>query len=442
MNIVNSLTRLTDLLPILLDEQVGIIDFLKEQPVEISDPNCFRYGAKACDSSAFSPYGNFAIGGGASIEPNIAMARALGESVERYCSAIYDLEELPFTSYKEADFSCVPPNEFATYTAEQAQHPLCPFQPFEETSKIHWTPTQDLITGEKIYVPATCVHIPYYPDINRGEKPHIFTISTGLACHSSFTEAVIAGIYEVLERDVFMITWQAMLSPPKIRLNSLSAKNQDLVNRFQSAGREISLLNITMDTGIPSVLSIQRSTQKVLPALTTSAAVALNPEEAVEKSLEELILTDTYMKRLITDTPLRTTWEEYYQNNDKDDHMRYWCQHEYAHQADFLTASKKEMNFSDLPHFSSNSHEETLRILVDKIHAAGYRVLVSNLTTEDIDSLGLSVVRVVIPGFQPLTMGYHQRVLGGKRLWEIPQKLGFKGITKETGDNPYLHPYP
>jgi len=440
--IINSLTRLTDLLPILLDDQVGIIDFLKEQPVEISDPNCFRYGAKACDSSAFSPHGNFAVGGGASIEPNIAMTRAIGECVERYCSAIYNLADLPFTSYKDANFPSVPPSTFATYTAEQAQHPFCQYYPLEETSEIYWTATQDLTTGETIYVPAASVYIPYYPDKNKGEKPHIFSISTGLACHSSFTEAVIAGIYEVLERDVFMLTWQAMLSPPKIRLDSLSAKNQDLVNRFQSAGREISILNITMDTGIPSILSIQRSTQKVLPALTTSAAVALNPEEAVEKSLEELILTDTYMKKLITDTPFRASLEKYYESNDKEDHMRYWCQHEFVHQADFLTASEKEINFSELPCFPSNSHEETLKILVNRINTTGYKVLVSNLTTEDIDSLGLSVVRVVIPGFQPLTMGYHHRVLGGKRLWEIPQKMGFKGITKKTGDNPYLHPYP
>ena len=125
MNTLNSLTRLTDLLPILLDEHVGIIDFLKEQPVEISDPNCFRYGAKACNSSAFSPHGNFAVGGGSSVDPNIAMVRAIGECVERYCSAIYDLDDLPFTSYKDADFPCVPPHEFATYTAEQAKHPFC-----------------------------------------------------------------------------------------------------------------------------------------------------------------------------------------------------------------------------------------------------------------------------------------------------------------------------
>jgi ribosomal protein S12 methylthiotransferase accessory factor len=442
MNNLHSLTRLTDLLPILLDEHVGIIDFLKEQPIEVSDPNCFRYGAKACNTLAFSPNGNFAIGGGASTNPHIAMARAIGECVERYCAAIYDSNELRFTSYKEAGFPCVPPNEFATYTAEQTQDPLCLFQVFDERSKIFWTSAQDLMTGEAIYVPEACVHIPYYLNKELGEKRHIFSISTGLACHSSFEEAVISGIYEVIERDVFMIMWQAMLSPPKIRLDSLSSKNQRLIQHFQRAGREIFLLNITMDTGIPSVLAIQRSTQKVLPALTASAAVALNPEEAVEKSLEELILTDTYMKKLITDTPFYASHDEYYTSNDKETHMRYWCRHEYAHHADFLIDSKKEMDLSELPCFSSHTHKETLEILVNHIHAAGYRVLVSDLTTEDIDSLGLSVVRVVIPGFQPLCMGYHQRVLGGKRLWEIPQKLGFKGITQETGDNPYLHPYP
>jgi ribosomal protein S12 methylthiotransferase accessory factor len=59
-----------------------------------------------------------------------------------------------------------------------------------------------------------------------------------------------------------------------------------------------------------------------------------------------------------------------------------------------------------------------------------------------VEDLGLKVVRAVIPGYHPLVMGHRLRALGGKRLWTIPQKLGFKGITTEIGDNPYAHPYP
>jgi len=64
------------------------------------------------------------------------------------------------------------------------------------------------------------------------------------------------------------------------------------------------------------------------------------------------------------------------------------------------------------------------------------------MTTLDVEDLGLKVVRAIIPGFHPLFMGHALRALGGTRLWEVPQKMGWGGISRETGDNPLAHPYP
>ena len=71
-----------------------------------------------------------------------------------------------------------------------------------------------------------------------------------------------------------------------------------------------------------------------------------------------------------------------------------------------------------------------------------HRVLLAELTTPDVGGLGLSVVRAVIPGFHQLFMGHALRCLGGTRLWEVPQQLGYPGVTREGGDNPAPHPYP
>jgi ribosomal protein S12 methylthiotransferase accessory factor len=54
----------------------------------------------------------------------------------------------------------------------------------------------------------------------------------------------------------------------------------------------------------------------------------------------------------------------------------------------------------------------------------------------------LKVVRAIIPGFHPLFMGHKLRALGGSRLWQVPQSLGYQGINRDTGDNPAPHPYP
>jgi ribosomal protein S12 methylthiotransferase accessory factor len=83
-----------------------------------------------------------------------------------------------------------------------------------------------------------------------------------------------------------------------------------------------------------------------------------------------------------------------------------------------------------------------VEVLVTKIQAVNERLLIADLTTPDVSELGFSVIRAIIPGFHPLHLDYGLRALGGTRLWEVPQQLGYPGITPETGDNPQPHPYP
>jgi ribosomal protein S12 methylthiotransferase accessory factor len=65
-----------------------------------------------------------------------------------------------------------------------------------------------------------------------------------------------------------------------------------------------------------------------------------------------------------------------------------------------------------------------------------------DLTTPDIEELGLRVVRVVVPGAHPLYMGHINRALGVRRLYEVPQRLGYPGLVPGDADNPYPHPFP
>ena len=68
------------------------------------------------------------------------------------------------------------------------------------------------------------------------------------------TEAAVSALGEVVERDAFTITWQARLAPPQIRAETLSDANYNLVERFERAGGTVTLLNLTLDNGIPTIL--------------------------------------------------------------------------------------------------------------------------------------------------------------------------------------------
>lgn len=426
----------------LVDERVGVIAHVGEFPVEPGGPQFFHFYGQACDTTPFTGRKNFGTTGGASTNRGIAMAKAIGEAVERYCSAIYVMEDFPLMSFASAPFQCVSPGKFALYSPAQYARPEFPYKPFNDTTLVRWAKMIDPLLDEPMYVPASMVVMPYFYDTEHGEIPIAQPITTGLACHCSWEKAAMSAIGEVIERDAFTIAWQARLSMPKIKLDTLSPHNQDLVARFERTGHTVTILNITMDHGIPSILSVIQHPSPEAPALLVAASAELDPEEAVRKSLEELAHTRRLALQLKTTLPPLAPDVDHESLVDQDSHIHLFCDHTNAALADFLISSKREMGFNEIKNLSIGDPQKDLTMYLEAIAAVGHQVLLSDLTSSDMKDLGLWVVRAVIPGFHPLCMGHPFRALGGTRLWTIPQALGYQGITQETGDNPIAHPYP
>lgn len=440
---VRSSERLFLALDRLIDRQVGIIHDVEEVPREAGAPALFYYYARSCNTRAFCDQTNFGDGGGASTDRLTALAKAVGESVERYCSAIYDKAEFPLSSFRDAPFSCVPPQEFALYRPEQYSQKGFPFRPFLEDTKIRWARTIEPLTGNAFYVPAAMVYVPYVYDEQIGETPVCQPISTGLACHGSFAEAATSAICEVVERDAFAISWQARLGRTRILTETLSEHNLDLVDRLQANGSQVVLLNMTMDTGIPTIFAAATSNSAEAPALVCAAATHLDPEQAARKCLEEVAHTRVLAQALKSSMPApQSSPDDYDKVVDQDGHIRFYGEHHNADLASFLFSSPFSIRFRDIKDLSTRNPEQDLGILIRAIHGVSHRVLLSDLTTADVAKLGLAVVRAIIPGFHPLFLGHRIRALGGTRLWSLPQALGYKGISPVEGDNPAPHPYP
>lgn len=424
----------------LVDNQVGIINNVKEYLKEPGDPNFFCYFAKASNTSAFCNQENFSDSGGASYSKDIALAKAIGEAVERYCSAIYDKNEFCYASQKLASFDCVDVSKFNPYAPSQYLNPNFPFTKIDEETPIYWVPALDLESNNTRYVPAQSVYIPY----SGSKKPYyepLFSqpISTGLACHESFEQAAISAIYEVIERDAFTITWQSGMSRPQISLKSLSPLNSMIVEKLQYKDSVLNIFNITLDSGIPTILSTLRFFRANSPALVVATATDLNPEIAVRKSLEELAHTRRYAQFLLNLEPLV---EDYSKIISQRQHLRFWCDHKNMPMASFLFGSKEVINFNSILNEDQGCVKKNIKLVSKKIKETGYNIYLKDITSSDVETLGLYVVRALIPGYHPLQIGHNIRALGVKRLWEIPQKFGSTSIKPETGDINLPHPFP
>lgn len=276
----------------LFDARVGIINHVGELRRDAGEPNFFHFWSKACDVRSFGRPKNFATGSGAATTRGRAMAKAIGEAVERYCPALIELQTLPVTTFEKAPFPGVPPHEFALFGPEQYAEPGFPFVRFDAETVVRWAPSVDALSGAECYVPAVFLLVPYHFDSD--DSAIAQPISTGLACHGSLTAAAITAICEVIERDAFTITWQSRLARPRIRIETLSPINREIVDRFERVGYSSALLDITTDAGVPTILAVLRGESPGAVPLTVAAAASLDPEEAALKALEELDHTRSY----------------------------------------------------------------------------------------------------------------------------------------------------
>ncbi len=276
---------------LLVDSEVGIIRFVQEAPISPTDPRLFHMFALTADTRPLAAgLGCSRNNAGASPNRERAIAAAIGEAVERYCSAIYTEESLVLASYREVEAEAVDPRSFPLGSEAEYQQPDCPVSRFSPDLPIRWVQGHVLGQGRSILVPACMVYMPYR-FMNRAE--YIFIpISTGLACGNTREEAILTGMYEVVERDAFTAVWLNRIPVPGLDVSSAHDETiHFLVSEYTRTGERLYLRDITTDVGIPTVLAILRDETGGSTTFAVAAAARLHPEQAVVKSLEELALT-------------------------------------------------------------------------------------------------------------------------------------------------------
>lgn len=434
--------RLAQLVPSLVDGHVGVLHAVSEVRRQPGAPGFFHYAAHLSNTLAFSEYANSGSRGAAAADRETAVTRVILDAVASYCAALISEEDgrHPICSADRASFPCVNPEDFALFSPDQYAQPGFPYSPFRSDTPVQWSEAIDPLTEASVFIPSTFRFLPYSAMVGHGEVVIAPVTSTGLACHWDPATAATEAICDVIECDTLAVVWQARMSLPQIRVDTLSDANYDLVSRFERTGGSITLLKGDLDLGITTVIaSLTRSVPQA-PARIFATATALDPEQAVRRSLEMLAHVEQYCQLLWTQMPRAP--EDPGEIIDQSDHLNYWCDHGHAAGADFLFASKRRVEFEDIESLSTGETSRDLRRLLERIRSAGYQVLLANLTTPDICGLGLTAVRAVAPGLHPLFFGFRTRALGGTRLWTVPQKLGSRPCMPASGDNPAPHPFP
>ena len=413
----------------LVSPYVGVVRGVQEV---LAGPADVRLVTAWCETA----HPRAASGGGSGTTVTAARAAAIGEAVERYSASCVDPDSLVVATARELGAGAVDPRRFALFSARQYASPGFPYVPFDADTRLAWIAGARLPDGAPAWLPAQLVHLGGLDD-----EPRICrATSSGLACHTSRAEATLAALLEVLERDAFMLTWKARLRWPLLewRSNDELARFEDTFIR--PTGLRAHAVDLSRVWDAPCAAAVVRSDTPGTAPLGVGAAAGVTIERAVSKALDEATRVRTWaeaLHRYAEPAPAAADIRDF------DDHIRFYADRRNASRVAFLDESRRRRDVAHVPPLrgaSADEHVEALCIRLARRSACAYVV---DVTAPDVRDAGATVVRVVTPELCALDVEHEAPLLGGRRLYEEPRRLGLRSrALTEDELNPDPHPFP
>jgi ribosomal protein S12 methylthiotransferase accessory factor len=340
--------------------------------------------------------------GGSGFSYNEAEISTLMEAVERYSNMAVDESRLIWSTYNDIKSKAINPVDLVLYSDEQYARNDFECPRFSVNSVIPWIQGYDLYSGKPVMIPADFV---YYPAIR--EKPLVFDTSNGASAHTDTVQAILNGLFEVIERDSFLTMWLNRISMPIIDLKKHSfgfTESLKLINEF---GMDVKLVDLTNDTRIPVIAAVcYNKNPRKYPALLVGTGSHIDPERAVQKALFE-------MERMLSQT-LEVPIEKKVTSPDEIsnfiDHTLYYLNPKMREYWEFMISGKQTSKLHPLAKKGSKDNYSTLMQIVRRLRTLNHRVIYLDITPSDIDRIGLKAVKVFVTGFQPLYVGNELRL--------------------------------
>jgi thiazole/oxazole-forming peptide maturase SagD family component len=149
----------------------------------------------------------------------------------------------------------------------------------------------DLLRGDDVSVSAQDVYLDFAAF--RGEVLRHDADSTGCATGTTRQQAICHALLECIERDAMATWWYGRMQRPSVPLEVIDGLQPRLFWWLQERGRQTMLLDLTSDTGVPTVAAVSSQEDGSLVAIGTAAR--FNPRDAALAAVTEMIQTETAM---------------------------------------------------------------------------------------------------------------------------------------------------
>ncbi|WP_370894668.1 YcaO-like family protein [Janibacter sp. GXQ6167] len=395
---------------------------------------------------------NILCQGSAFDDPEGAALGALGESVERYCGNILDTLPVRRGSWHEfnrAGTRALDPDRLVLYSSDQYAAKGFPFSPLRRDTVVDWVPGTSLTTGEDLLVPASLVYVNWYAAGYSGVPITNFCAFAGIAAGPDRDFAVMSALEEVVERHATMLWWLAGHPMPGVQAS-------DALNRLWAgtdpAHQRASLIHLDNEMGIPVMAGVVHDDTDRLVNIGFSArhdpqvaaAKAWTEALTLQEGSRDLLRMDGHHWGVMARGELngrafkpwradRAYLDDFRPDmHDCDDLMvqqQVYLDPRAGERMRHLLQPPTTRTMDSLPRLPERSRAAYQQA----IEAAGYEVIVVDITTPDVASTGLSVVRAIVPG----TIGNAPAAfpfLGRDAVSDLALRLGWRDAPLAEAD--------
>jgi ribosomal protein S12 methylthiotransferase accessory factor len=379
-----------------------------------------------------------------------SLSIGLLEALERYAGHMLHGKKLQcFESYEHIAANALDPRECGLYSETFYQRNAHIFQPFDPACPIWWVWGYSFSQKRPILVPEQMVYYMF----KREKGRFIQESSNGCAIGSSIEEAIFHGLLELIERDAFLLTWYARLSPPQIDPRSSQQRETlFLLEKIEQQGYELHLFDTRLDISIPSVVGIARRKKAGPGNIVVAAGCSLDPEDAIRGALCEIASYIPGVEgRIEANRPLlEEMLHDYSKVQRLTHHGELYGLPEMADKIDFffqnpLMRSVEETYRDWLTQFPHTLDlRDDVLYCIDLLARLGMDVIVAEQTAPEQKPLGLRTACVIVPGLLPLDFGSgRERALSLPRLRTVPRTAGFRQTDFEPDFSDIVpHPFP
>ncbi len=383
----------------LLGSKTGIVRTLLHYLPDRSDPAVFYSTAIESDITelASGDGAGSLEAGGTGIDLLSSRMRTLGEAAERYCLHFPGTAGLIDASHVDLDQSTdrVVPFDYIDVFDPEARDQVG-LRRITPTTSIQWQLGTNLLTGNDVYVPAQWIWLAGTGATTRWYP----TTSSGSACHGSVQAALSGAITERIERDAVMRTWYRQVTPTAVEIDEESHLHTLDLTRFESAFRRIRFLELESPVDVPVAGCVATDCRDRAPKFVMGGDADPSFSSALQGALLETAQSWAYLKDLVVRNRRREIDPGRIYNLE-DNLLYYSFPAQFPHVAFLLEGPVKRYRPDGDEQPSPSAR---LGRLLRALRQADMTPIAVDVTTRDVEEVGLSVVKVVIPELLDLSL--------------------------------------